>query len=126
MVSKLPHRQQCVTLGSARSDFVHVAKCVDPSCSHYINDISTTVTGCSIHLYADDTILYCMPDSVHSAIELLQHFSKSELTYIYSIYVTSIRERRENRMWIGVWSVCISILIFLIIKPDFYKPSRML
>lgn len=38
----------------------------------YINDNASCVTGCNIHLYADDTILYGNVDAGHSAVKSLQ------------------------------------------------------
>ena len=40
--------------------------------SIYINDIVNSITGCLIHFYADDAILYCIADTVDEAIEKLQ------------------------------------------------------
>lgn len=38
----------------------------------YINDILSSLNDCHAHLYADDTILYCIADSVQLATEKLQ------------------------------------------------------
>lgn len=40
--------------------------------SIYINDIVSTLSGCHAILYADDTIIYCIADSVQLAIYNLQ------------------------------------------------------
>ena len=38
----------------------------------YINNIMSTCTDCQYHLYADDTILYCVADSAEFAVKKLQ------------------------------------------------------
>ncbi len=38
----------------------------------YINDIVQALNTCMIHLYADDTILYCWADSIQLVIDKLQ------------------------------------------------------
>lgn len=34
----------------------------------YINNIITSLSGCHTHLYADDTAVYCIVDTIHEAI----------------------------------------------------------
>ena len=75
-------RQQCVAVGTVKSQFVHVAKGVPQGLilgpvlfTLYIDDIVFSVTGCNIHLYADDTILHCNADIVHSYKSLQHCFS---------------------------------------------------
>ena len=38
----------------------------------YINDIASVLNDCQAHFYADDTVLYCVADSVQLATERLQ------------------------------------------------------
>ena len=78
--SYLMDRQQCESMGSVKSEFVQIAKGVPQGSVHgpvlftlHINDIVSAVTGCNIHLNADDSILYCTADTVQSAVVSLQH-----------------------------------------------------
>ena len=38
----------------------------------YINDIVSSLNGCQVQLYADDTVVYCIADSVQLANKNLQ------------------------------------------------------
>ena len=78
----LSSRYQCVTSASLQSDFLSLTKGVPQGSvlgpvlfTIYINEILsslTTVSGCKAHLYADDTIIYCVADTAHEAIASLQ------------------------------------------------------
>ena len=75
----LSDRQQCVKVGPIKSDFLHVSKGVPQGSILgpilfilYINNIVNTLKNCNIHLYADDTILYCFSDSVENSVHMLQ------------------------------------------------------
>ncbi len=64
--------QQWVYTGNVQSEFVQFVKGV-PQIYKYINEITSTVLGCDIHLNADDTILYCTVNDVHFTVNSLQH-----------------------------------------------------
>ena len=70
-------KQQCVAMGSVKSEFVQIAKDVLQGSvlgpvlfTCHINDIVSAITGCNIHPYADDTILYCTADAAQSAFSI--------------------------------------------------------
>lgn len=74
--SYVGNRQQCVFL--LEMDFVQIAKAVPQGSiigptlfTLYVDDIISTVTVCNIHLYADDTILYCIANDALSAVNSL-------------------------------------------------------
>lgn len=75
----LSHRQQCVILGNDRSTFLPLSKGVPQGSilgpvlfTIYINNITSSITNCNAHLYADDTVLYCFSNTAHSATQILQ------------------------------------------------------
>ncbi|KAF7643591.1 hypothetical protein LDENG_00236790, partial [Lucifuga dentata] len=76
----LSNRKQSVFMGNVHSNFLSISKDVPQGTipgpilfSIYINNITSCLTECKFHLYADDTILYCFADSVQLAAEKLQH-----------------------------------------------------
>uniref|UniRef100_A0A3B1IPA0 Reverse transcriptase domain-containing protein n=1 Tax=Astyanax mexicanus TaxID=7994 RepID=A0A3B1IPA0_ASTMX len=78
----LTDRQQCTAFNNYESDFLAISKGVSQGSilgpvlfNIYINDIAASVSSldCKIHLYADDTILYCSADSIHAAVIKLQN-----------------------------------------------------
>ena len=79
--------------------------------SIYINNIVNAITGCLIHLYADDAILYCIADTVDDAIGKLQ-LSFNALQYALIKLKLVINDSKPN--------YCSSqegmILIFLALK----------
>lgn len=75
----LSGRQQCVKAGNAQSAFLMLTKGVPQGSvlgpilfTIYINDIVQALNTCRVHLYADDTILYCWADSIQLVIDKLQ------------------------------------------------------
>ena len=75
----LHERLQCVKHGSAQSTFLKITKGVPQGSilgpvlfTIYINEIVSLLTDCFAHLYADDTVIYCIADTIELAIERLQ------------------------------------------------------
>ncbi len=75
----LSERRQCIKSGDTKSDFMFINRGVPQGSilgpvlfSIYINDIVSSLSGCHAHLYVDDTIVYCIADSVQLAINNLQ------------------------------------------------------
>ena len=76
----LTSRRQCVRVGHVRSEFLSIDKGVPQGSvlgpvlfTIYLNNILSSLNGsCQAHLYADDTVIYCMADSVQLATENLQ------------------------------------------------------
>ena len=75
----LSDRQQYVRAGKAQSAPLPITNGVPQGSilgpvffTIYINDIAKEITNCNIHLYADDTILYCWADSMDLAFNNLQ------------------------------------------------------
>ena len=65
----LSTRRQCDNVGNVRSEFLTVSKGVPQGSvlgpilfTIFINDIVSTMDDCHGHLYADDTVLYCIAD----------------------------------------------------------------
>lgn len=74
----LSHRKQCVQFGDLTSNFLTVSNGVPQGSvlgptlfTIYINDIGF-ISNAAVHLYADDTILYCFASSITLALESLQ------------------------------------------------------
>ena len=77
--SYLSERSQCVKAGKAQSGFLPISKGVPQGSilgpalfTLYINNMALSLDGCQAHFYADDTILYCIADTVQLAVEKLQ------------------------------------------------------
>ena len=77
--SYLSGRSQCVKTGRAQSGFLPILKGVPQGSilgpvlfTLYINQMALSLEGCHAHFYADDTIIYCISDSVQHAIDMLQ------------------------------------------------------
>lgn len=77
--SYLMDRMQCVSVRNVKSDFLPVVNGVPQGSilgpilfTIYMNNIVSSVTGCNIHLYADDIIAYCSADDARSAVASLQ------------------------------------------------------
>ena len=78
--SYLTGRFQCVKVGKIISPFLDIDKGVPQGSVLgpllfiiYINEIASTLTPfCQVHLYADDTVLYCSASNIDSAINSLQ------------------------------------------------------
>ena len=75
----LSDRWQCVKAEKARSAFLPISKGVPQGSilgpilfTIYINEIVKEVKDCSVHLYADDTVLYCSADTMTLAVNNLQ------------------------------------------------------
>ena len=75
----LSDRQQYVRAGKVKSAPLPITNGVPQGSilgpvffTIYINDIAKEVKNCNIHLYADDTILYCWADSMTLAFNNLQ------------------------------------------------------
>ena len=75
----LAERHQCVKVGAVKSEFIRISKGVPQGSILgpvlfiiYINNVVNTLRSCNIHLYADDTILYCFSDSVQKSVHVLQ------------------------------------------------------
>ncbi|XP_032421926.1 uncharacterized protein LOC116721974 [Xiphophorus hellerii] len=72
-------RRQSVTNGNVYSRFRHVGKGVPQGgvlsnilFNIYMADIASSVTGCNVHMFADDTVLYCSAGDAQAAITTLQ------------------------------------------------------
>lgn len=72
-------RRQSVTNGNVDSQFRHVGNGVPQGSvlapvlfNIYMADIASSVTGCNVHMFADDTVLYCSAGDAQSAITTLQ------------------------------------------------------
>ena len=75
----LHERLQCVKHGDAQSTFIKISKGVPQGSilgpvlfTIYINEIVSALTDCYAHLYADDTVIYCIAVSLELAVERLQ------------------------------------------------------
>ena len=75
----LHERLQCVKHGNVQSTFLKISKGVPQGSilgpvlfTIYINEIISFLIDCFAHLYADDTVIYCIADSIELAIERLQ------------------------------------------------------
>ena len=73
--SYLDGRHQCVKIGMNQSESILITKGVPQGSvlgqvlfTIYVNTI-VPLLNCQVHLYADDTILYCIADSVKIAME---------------------------------------------------------
>ena len=55
-------RLQCVKLVKVQSEFLPVIKGVPQG--SILGSVLFTIYECQVHLYADDTIVYCIADSV--------------------------------------------------------------
>lgn len=76
----LQNRQQCVSIGNFKSGFLQVENGVPQGSvlgpilfNIYMADIASSVTGCKVHMYADDTVLFCSADDIQAAVTNLQH-----------------------------------------------------
>lgn len=90
--SYLSGRQQCVKAGNIKSELAHLTKGVPQGSvlgpvlfTIYINNIVSSITNCHIHLYADDTVLYCFADSVQVAVDHLQLCFNSRQTELTNL-----------------------------------------
>ena len=75
----LHERPQCVKHGNAQSTFLKISKGVPQGSilgpvlfTIFINEIIAALTDCLAHLYADDTVIYCIAYSLELAVERLQ------------------------------------------------------
>ena len=75
----LSGRSQCVKSGKAQSGFLPISKGVPQGSilgpilfTLYINNIALSLNNCKAHFYADDTIIYCIANSIQLATENLQ------------------------------------------------------
>ena len=76
----LSGRRQSVRGRDFQSEFLQVTKGVPQGSvlgpvlfTIYINNMVTKLKDCHSHLYADDTVIYCIANSVQLAMEKLQH-----------------------------------------------------
>ena len=74
------HRRQCVSFRGSQSNFTGVDKGIPQGSSLgpllfsiFINDLPLCCSGCDIHLYADDTIIYCSKPNIPDINYSLQH-----------------------------------------------------
>lgn len=81
-----------MSLNNSKSDLVSMSKGVPQGSilgpvlfNLYINDIaaSASISDCKIHLYADDTILYCSADSFQAAVRKLKSSFNAFLVALY-------------------------------------------
>lgn len=77
--SYLHHRSQCVSFRGTHSNYNSMVKGIPQGSSLgpllfsiFINDLPRCCTECDIHLYADDTVIYCSKHNISDINNLLQ------------------------------------------------------
>ena len=65
----------------------------------FINDIVSTMDDCHAHSYADDTVLYCIADSIQLAMEKLQlSFNALQKALINLKLVFNAGKTKKNKL----------------------------
>ena len=97
-------RRQCVKMGDGQSGFLPVKAGVPQGSilgpvlfTIYINKIVSSLCDCQIHLYADDTILYCTADSATLAIEKLQR-SFNTIQHSFNSLKLTLNDKKTKLM----------------------------